>query len=311
MLLVNKWTFFAKGKIMNKTLSKIRRYFQESKKKFLYSHPRIYASLLYRQKFGKSINWKRPEDLNQWINFLAFKTDTRKWSVLADKLAVRDYVSAKCASSNILVPLLGSWNKPEEINFDSLPDTFVLKANHGCGEVLLVKSKKDIKTKELISTLNEWLNHRFGVITAEPHYLRIKPKLFAEVLLDATAQGFESSSLVDYKVWVIEGKPEAILVIYDRNRVDMKLSLFDTAWNNINEYLVEQTHYKIGKQNLPKPKNLKQMLSAATLLSEGFKEVRVDFYEVNRRLYFGEMTFTSACGRMDYFTGRIFKKNGR
>ena len=104
------------------------------------------ADLYYYLIFGKKINWDKPEDLNQWINWLAFNTDTTKWSILADKLAVRNYVE-QAGLGNLLIPLVDSWDKPNDLDFEKLPDDIVLKMSNGSGDVRIIRKKKRYKYK--------------------------------------------------------------------------------------------------------------------------------------------------------------------
>ena len=129
-----------------------------------------YADYLYFLDFGKKINWDKPEDLKQWINWLAFNTDTTEWSRLSDKYAVRDYVK-ECGLTDTLVPLLAVWDSPDDIDFSILPDKFVLKMNNGSGDVRIIKDKGKADIKEIKSFFSDHFNRPFGIDSAEPHYL--------------------------------------------------------------------------------------------------------------------------------------------
>lgn len=255
------------------------------------------AGVYYRDTFGRDINWEHPEDLNQWINKLAFTTDTREWSRLADKYAVREYVEGK-GLGDILVPLLAVWDNPKDIDFDALPDSFVLKATNGSGDVRIINDKSKADVAEIRGYFKDLFRHPFGKATAEPHYLRIKPRVVAEQLLDKGRQLVESASLIDYKVWCISGEPQLVFVVVNRRGAYYETAAFDTEWRRHDEYLRHDEHRTPVKDAVPTPATLKQMLECAHILSQGFPQVRVDFYEVDGKLYFGEMTFTAACGRM-------------
>lgn len=171
------------------------------------------ASLLYYNISHKKINWSSPKNLNEKINWLKFNSDTSVWTKLADKYLVRDYVKERGLSS-ILVELYGVWDDACDIDFNLLPTSFVLKTNHGCGTIIVVKNKNSINEDEVRKQLNTWLQLKFGTIYAEPHYNSIKPKIIAEEYLKN--DNANSTSLVDYKVFCLEGKPYSILVCADR-----------------------------------------------------------------------------------------------
>lgn len=255
-------------------------------------YPKLYADYLYQQIFGKRISWRKPLDLNEKINYLAFYTDTTNWTKLADKYEVHNYVKAK-GLAHLLNPIYEKWDSVEEIDVTNLPKAFVLKTNCGSGDTIVVRDKERIDIFEVKRHFNEVLKHRFGIDGAEPHYLKIKPCIFAESLLPG--------NIVDYKIWCFHGNPYCILTVSNRNTIEhsMDLNYFDVQWNRRNECISE--HYR-NSVIVEKPKNLSMMLEYATILSKGFPQVRVDFYEIGNQVYFGEMTFTSAAGRMDYYT---------
>lgn len=270
-----------------------------------YCSPRRLADFLYRRKFGHSIDWKHPRDLNEWINWLSFKTDTTRWSELADKYRVRQYVK-ECGFGDMLVKLYGVWDRADNIDFDALPDRFVLKMNNANGRNIIVPEKSRLDRAAIIVQLNKWLKHPFGRSSAEPHYLRIPPLIICEEYLDPAEQSYPSS-LIDYKIWCINGEPIGIRCVYDHFT---KHQFYDTAWNLHNETLRSTSRLSVAGGVIPAPKNLKTMLSAARRLAVEFPQVRVDMYEVNGKVYFGEMTFTSFAGRIGCVAPDFLKEIG-
>lgn len=264
-----------------------------------------YADYLYWETFGYRIKWNSPRDINEWINWLAFNTDTSEWSHLADKYAVRDFVSQK-GLSDILVPLYGVWNDPSDIEFDELPRSFVLKCNNGSGDVILVNDKSKIDREEVVEQLKNSLNSKFGLETGEPHYLKIKPRIMAEYMLSKDLQEFNSSSLIDYKFWCIDGKVLFCWVDWNRDYVKHTLTvkIYDRDWHFCPQYHKECNNFIISNQELARPGKWEEMIEIAERLSVGFPQVRVDLYYVDGKIYFGEMTFTSACGRMSYLSDK-------
>ncbi len=275
--------------------------------------PKIYADYLYYRSFGKHINWEQPEDLNQWINWLAFNTDTSQWSMLADKYAVRKYVAEK-GFENALVPLLAIWDKPDEITFDKLPSKFVLKINNGSGDVLIIRNKENADLQGIKLYFKSLFHHPFGIDTAEPHYQRIKPKIIAEPLLEDATDKASNSSLIDYKFWCFNGVPYWCFVCSARTREHLTIDLYsaDEKWERLeNGNLDYPPHYKKALNETERPRALTKMLNIVSKLSIGLPQVRIDLYEVNNQIYFGEMTMTSAAGRMEYFTESALKEMGK
>lgn len=258
--------------------------------------PKLAANIIYKRVFNKDINWDTPEDLIEKIAWMELYTDTALWTKCADKYRVREFIEERgCVDT--LVKLYGMWENPDDIDFDKLPNQFVLKANNGCGTVMLIKDKSKLNVKEIKKTLKGWLKKPFGYSSAQLHYLDIKRCIIAEeLLIDNNAT---EMTLNDYKIWCFNGNVESILVVHDRkgiNGKDYKLSFFDKDWNNISDkaLLKDGKHYWGG--NIEKPTTLEQMLTVAQKLSVGFPEVRVDFYTVNGKVYFGELTFSTGYG---------------
>ena len=263
-------------------------------------YPKRLASALFRRTFGRRLDWKNPKDLNEKINWLKFHSDTSMWSKLADKYAVRSYVAHK-GYEDTLVKLYGAWESPEQIDADVLPDKFIVKLNNGSGDAVICKDKTSFDPDGLRRSMAGALKSEFGYISAEPHYLDIKPMIIAEELLDASRQSVESDSLIDYKIWCFNGVPECVFVALNRTKSSLDVLLYDTEWNVHPEYLNFTGHYRRYEGEIPRPANLDRMLKMAADLSAGFPQVRVDLYEVDGKVYFGELTFTSCCGLMDYF----------
>lgn len=259
------------------------------------------AKIRYWYILHKWPNFEHPKDLNEKINYLKFYGDTSKWPILTDKYAVRQYIK-KLGLENILVKLYGKWENPEDIAWEKLPNQFVMKCNNGCGDILICNDKQKLNIPQTTIYLKKTLNKGFGVISAEPHYSLIKPCIIAEELLDVNKQDNNSSSLVDYKIWCINGKVVNIFCCFNRKKFCIDVELYDREWNPQPQFLVYTKHCKRPTEKLPKPTQLKKMLEIAERLSIGFPILRVDLYEVNGKVYFGELTFTSQSGCMDYFT---------
>lgn len=259
----------------------------------LYRNLSLYMSVLrYVLKFRKSLHLKNPRDLNEKILWLAFNAETEEWARLADKIKVHEYVE-RCGLQEMLTPILQKWDDASKIDFHTLPESFVMKTNHGCGDVIIVRDKHRIDLEALRKQMDCHMKRKFGLWTGEPHYLKIKPYIFAEKILnnDSTV----STSLIDYKFFCFYGKPECVLVCYDRHGLTAQKTVYDMDWNRRDEY-THLTEISVIK-DIPRPKSLEQMRSACMKLGTPFPFVRIDFYECNGQPVFGEMTFTPAAGR--------------
>lgn len=263
--------------------------------------PKTLAGIRYKRGFNKAINWEHPHDINEKINWLKFNSDTSEWTRLADKYRVREYVCS-CGLEDMLVKLYGKWNNAKDIDWECLPNEFIIKTNNGSGDVFICKNKDDIKIKDVVKHFNKLLHSKFGNYMGEPHYNKIKPCIIAEELLDAKKQAIESSSLVDYKIWAFDGKPAYIWACHNRTPHSVVVGVYDLEWNFHPEYSISTPHYILSDSPIPKPQSLKRMLQAAAILSKGFPELRVDLYEVDGKPYFGELTFSSAAGFNDFYT---------
>ena len=268
---------------------------------FLQDHfPRYFVDRGWLKWKGYKVDWKNPRDINEKIQWLMCCSDTSMWTLCSDKYKVRDYVKSK-GLGDILVPLLGVWERVEDIDFESLPEKFVIKCNHDSGSTHIVDKSKGFDEAALREDLRKCLKRKFGYYNGELYYNGIKPLVLAESFLEVEDKSV-SESTIDYKIWSFDGKPYSILTCSDRTEKTLDLNVYDLDWNVRPGVLVESAHYKNGGGKIPRPSCLDRMLKSASVLSEGFPEVRVDFYETGGKLYFGEMTFSSFFGKMNYFT---------
>lgn len=259
-------------------------------------YPKKLAEILYRKKFNKSINWNNPVNINEKINWIAFNTDTSCWTKLADKYLVREYVK-NLGHENILAKLFDTWNSPDSIDFKKLPNKFVLKCNHDAGTAIVVENKSEIDENEVRNKLRKSFKSAFGIKTAEPHYLGIDRKIIAEEFI-INNDSF-SDSLIDYKFWCFNGKAYYCHVVYDKKVYKNKKSDIYSLpeWRQQDNKLKNKTCFK----SIPKPKKLNKMIEIAESLSNSFMQCRVDLYHCNNKIYFGELTFTAACGRISNY----------
>lgn len=287
-------------------LLSISQHFNSSRLGHIVSEKLLYLDYLYLyyNAYGRYPNLKKPKDLNEKLLWLSYYWRNPLKAECADKYKCREYATSKCGlSEDILVPILGVWNKAEDINFDNLPNSFVLKCNHGCGYNIIVKDKKELNINKTIQKLNGWLSENFAGNISEIHYKDIKPHLIiCEKFLPAIGN---DSSVIDYKLMCFNGVPCFIFVAYNRDCFgEATFCTFSLDW--------EQLYYIKNeiKTNIPKPSSLNEMIEYSKILSKNFPFVRVDFYEIEGRPLLGELTFTPYGNILTYFTPEVIIKYG-
>lgn len=281
---------------------------------FMGNHtPKLLLKIRYRYVFKKSLNLNNPQDLNEKILWAKLYSDTTQWTRLADKFEVRKYVE-EIGLGDTLVKLYAAWFKKEDVDFDVLPETFIIKANNGDGKgtnKIIRKSELTlVKKQEYIDMIGEWLSRKnIGALHAEPHYKNMRPCVIAEEVLPLEKG---TTSLTDYKMWCFNGKCYYIWVCNDRSvgGNSAHVMTYDMNWNAHPEFSVFNSDYLKG-EIIPKPKNFDKMVEIAEKLSKGFPELRVDLYNIDGKIYFGEMTFTSQGGFMDFYTPEFNKELGQ
>ena len=254
-----------------------------------YISPTLNTKLRYRYLFKKKLNLKKPETFNEKLLWLKLKNYNNNPLVIqcADKYLVRDYVR-DCGYEDILIDLLGVWDSAEKIQWDDLPDKFVLKWNFGAGMNIICKDKKSLNREQTVMQMNKWQKNKYWLTHSEMHYKYIPKKIICEEFVEST----ETDTIPDYKIYCFHGKPKAVLVMHDRGSSQMSAEFFDTMWQPLDN----TDKYDAKLEATQKPVCLESMLLAAEKLSSPFPFVRCDFYVVEDRFYFGELTFTPAGG---------------
>jgi len=268
------------------------------------------ARLKFFYKLHRWPDFEHPKDINEKINWMKFYGDTTSWPLLADKYRVREYVAERIGEE-YLIPLIGKWDTVDDIDWDQLPQQFVMKCNNSSGDVVVCTDKKTLDKKKTLQHFRKNLQTPYGILTGEEHYKQIRPCIIAEELLDGSTQPNKSQSLVDYKIWSFNGKPEFIVCYGSRHdKYYCEIGVYDRNWDAHPEYLCYSSHYIPEHQLMPKPACLDDMLHIASCLSKGHPQMRVDLYEVNGHIYFGELTLTSSGGYMNHFTQNFLNQLG-
>ena len=238
----------------------------------------------YLERTGQKLNLDNPRTFNEKIQWLKLYDNDNIKTRLADKFAVRDWVKEKIGEQ-YLIPLLGVYDTPEEIDWDGLPSEFVIKCNHGFAMNIIVKDKNKIDRDEVKRKLNKWLNTTFGFMGFQLQYINIPPIIIIEKKIENEGH----DDLFDYKFYCFAGNPQYIQFSFDRFKGGLRVASYNTNW----ELQPFAYNHPMAEKSIERPDNLELMLNLAKKLSAGFKFVRVDFYRLeDGTIYFGEMTFT-------------------
>lgn len=256
---------------------------------------KIYLKKMYKSVFNKELNLKNPETFNEKLQWMKLYDRRPLYTTLVDKYLAREYVKEK-VGEKYLIPLLGVWDSPYEIDFDSLPNQFVLKCNHE-SDVFICEDKENIKIKdkkqsfdsfdEVREALQRRLKINFYKSSREWPYKNVKRKIICEEYM----KDKDTDYLLDYKFFCFNGKVKALYVASGRFS-DTRFDFFDRDFNHlsiVNAHLNSETP-------IPKPERLKEMIDVAEKLSADIPNVRIDLYQINGRVYFSEFTFFHMSG---------------
>lgn len=267
--------------------------FYERVLNYAYNHWGQYMSdslllkVRYRITFHYSLNLKCPSTFNEKLQWLKLNDRKDVYHIMADKYEARNFVRENLGEE-YLVPLLGSWDNAEDIEFTKLPKEFVLKCTHDSQSIVICKNKEKLDYKKTIETLKQGLQTNYYVLGREWAYKGIKPKVVAEKLLVDESK----DDLKDYKVFCFHGEPKFIQIDYDRFK-GHKRRFYSTNWEKLDFKI---TYADDASIIMPKPGCLQEMLKVSKILAKDVPFLRVDWYIVENKLYFGEMTFYPGCG---------------
>lgn len=261
--------------------------------KFVPDEPMI--KFQYWMKHHRVLNLKNPRRYTEKLQWYKLYYRNDLMPICVDKFRVREYIDSK-GLSDILVTLYGAYDKAEDIPFNSLPDKFVLKTSNGSGTNIICRDKSKLSRNKIIEKVNRFLKQSSASAGREWAYAKgDSPKIIIEELLEDPTSS--DSSISDYKCLCFNGKPEYIVLDVDRF-TNHKRNIYDIDWNDLH---VSSDCPCIEKERIiDKPANFDRMIEIAKILCEDFPAVRVDLYNINGRIYFGELTFFPWSGYVQY-----------
>lgn len=257
----------------------------------------------FRMQQGRFPHLFHPQNYTDFIVRDNLFQNHDKHAFMADKYAVRDYVESK-GLGRILTKLYGVWSNADDIDFNSLPNEFAIKCNHSCGMNIICpdKGKMDIVATRI--QLNQWLKSPHPIFF-ERHYRKIKPLIICEELIPNNKDGYFP---MDYKIHCVKGKAVFIQCCYERDEKDeSKMVAYTPSWERRN-YINHTIHY--SDVDLPRPKHLEEMVRDAELLSSDLEYARIDLYDTDERVIFGEITLTPQGGWLNNLTDEVKNKIG-
>lgn len=243
--------------------------------------------------FGRKriLNLKSPKRFNEKLQWLKLNCKRQDYTQKVDKYEVKKIV-ADIIGEEYIIPTLGVWDNFDDIDFDSLPNEFVLKCTHDSGGLVICKNKSELDIEYARKKINKSLKKKYFYEHREYPYKDVKPRIIAEKYM-ADETGWQ---LKDYKIFCFHGEPKFIEVDYDRY-VGHKLNVYDLDWNFIDFYMTSPNDKNV---KIARPERLDDMLELARKLSKDDLFVRVDFYSIGDKLYFGELTYCPGCGMIDF-----------
>lgn len=242
-----------------------------------------FLRLAWKVKMGGPLNIDNPQTFNEKLQWLKLNDRKPIYSTMVDKYDAKDYV-ASIIGDKYIIPTYGIWESFDDIDFEALPEKFVLKCTHNSGGVCIVKDKSSFDTSNAKRKIEKCLNRNFYWYGREWPYKNVKPRIIAEEYLD----GCGTETINDYKLMCFNGEVKCSFVCSNRNsKSGLNVTFFDREWKR----LPFERHYPADLHEISEPQNYQKMIQLAEKLSTGITFLRVDFYEVNNKIFFGELTF--------------------
>lgn len=253
----------------------------------------LWIKIQFRRRMGTWPNLNNPKTFNEKIQWLKLHDKNPLYTTLVDKLSVRNYI-ADTIGEKYLIPLLGVWNNFDEIDFSALPPQFVLKCTHDSGGLVICSNKAKLNIDSARKKINNCLRFNYYWALREWPYKNVKPRIIAEKFMANNS----ATDLLDYKVHCFNGLPKFILVCSNRNSKNgLNEDFFSPDWEKMD---LHRPAHPNSEMTIQRPKKLDEMLSLSKRLSKNFRFLRCDFYEINGKLFFGEITLYPSSGMQKF-----------
>lgn len=261
----------------------------------------LWLHMKYKQHLGKRGDFMNPQTFNEKMQWLKLNDRNPEYSLMADKYSVKKRVS-ELIGEQYVIPLLGVWNRAEEVDISGLPDQFVLKTTHDCGGVIVCRDKSRFDYNKMVNSFSARLSKNYYWNCREWPYKNIQPRIIAEEYMEDK----KSKVLPVYKILCFNGQPEIIQTIQNDKQPNESIDYFDVNWN----LLDLRQNYPNSEIPLSRPEKLTEMIEIARKLSRGTRFIRIDLYSINGDIYFSEYTFYSDAGFAAFVPERWDKKLG-
>ena len=252
-----------------------------------------FLKVVYRLRMGKKLNLKNPQTFTEKLQWLKLYNRKPEYTKMVDKYEVRNYIKEKLGADaeKYLIPLIGVYDSLNDINFDELPNQFVIKCTHDSGSVFICKEKSKLEIKKLRKKISKCLKFNYYYLGREGPYKDVKPRIIIEKYMEDESK----QELKDYKVFCFNSKAKYIQVDFNRFN-EHKKNIYDTDWNLTD---IQFNYLSDRNKQIEKPNKLEKMIELAETLAEDIPFVRIDFYSIIDKIYIGEITFfpASGCGK--------------
>lgn len=261
-----------------------------------------YIKVLYRIKLNKKLNLDNPVTFNEKLQWLKLHDRKDAYTTMVDKYEAKKYV-ANIIGEEYIIPTIGVYDRFDDIDFDKLPDQFVIKCTHDSGGLIICKDKTKLDKKNARRKINKSLRRNYYYPGREWPYKNVKPRIIIEKYIEDR----DSKTVRDYKFFCFNGEPKILYVSEGSHTANQRIAFFDMQYNQLP---IKRTDYKDYDRLPPKPKNFSKMKRFSAVLSNEIPHLRVDWYDINGKLFFGELTFYTQTGMIPFEDEKWDKKLG-
>ena len=258
------------------------------RKRLINLNDRTYLKIVYNEMTNKKLDLKNPKSFNEKLQWLKLHDRKDIYTTMVDKYEVKNYVS-KIIGDDYIIPTIGIYDKFDDIDFNKLPNQFVIKCTHDSGGLVICSDKTTFDIDSAKKKINDCLHHNYFNTWREWPYKNVKTRIIVEKYM--------GDDLNDYKIMCFNGNPYYSFVCSDRNTdKGLHVTFFNDRWTKMNF----ERHYPSSKEEIKKPIKYDKMLELSKILSQNIPFVRVDWYEINNKIYFGELTFFPGGGYEEF-----------